>query len=109
MKRMMKFGGGILFIPAAVLAGYALTKVIVYALPDGDNNAALYGVAQLVITLLLLVVPYIILKAGFFAAHAKNKREHEIELSDLPRPEKKAYRKGDRRRWSERQSEARIS
>jgi hypothetical protein len=109
MRRKLKFGAGLLFIPAAAIAAYALTKLAALSIPTLGSNAWAYALVQLMVAVALLLIPYLILKAGFFAAHAKNRREREISLKDLPRPEYRRRKKNKHRRVNERRPEMRVS
>lgn len=59
---------------------------IVYAIPQLIKDPDKYYIYETVIIVLLLVIPYVILKLLFYCTRAKN--EPELRLKDLPKSAK---------------------
>ncbi len=73
----------IAYVIAAVVAAYLIT---VYAIPaSGQTSGATLALNGALIILVLLTVPYLILKGLFHRAHSQDSDEKEITLSDLPK------------------------
>ena len=67
------------------VVGYAVMHWLVLASPTGANNIFIAIGLMLAIIAIGLVVPYLMLKSGFHAAHLQNPQEKELELKDLPK------------------------
>lgn len=72
----------VILIPAA---GYGIMHLLAYAVPLDQDSTGMHLLVTLAIIALGLMVPYWMLKAGFFRAHLRNRDEDELHLRDLPK------------------------
>jgi hypothetical protein len=91
VRRSRKTVGLILAIPVVVLAVYAVLAGWTNLLPMSADNTGSHLLVILLVFGVLLVVPYLILKAGFHAAHLNNPAQKELKLEDIPKEEKPPY------------------
>jgi hypothetical protein len=89
--RSRKTVGLILAIPLIILAIYGIMVGAAHVLPMGAENTGSQLIVTLLVFAILLGVPYLILKAGFHAAHLNNPQQKELKLEDIPKEEKPPY------------------
>lgn len=78
----------IIAIPAVALIGYGLMKLLVIGLPVDNERTGAQVIVSIAIPVLGLIIPYFMLKLGFFDAHLHNAKEKNIRLSDIPKDKK---------------------
>ncbi|NBO17822.1 MAG: hypothetical protein EBV03_01080 [Proteobacteria bacterium] len=65
--------------------GYAIAHGLTIVLPPSQHGGIYYGLLTVFFSVLLLAVPYWMLKLGSRARHDANHRERELTLKDIPK------------------------
>jgi hypothetical protein len=80
-----KFIFYILIIASLPIAGYVIMRGLSYTFFTSTENAIWLAIFMVLIIVIGLVVPYLMLKLWFHAAHLRDKHEKDISLKDLPK------------------------
>lgn len=75
----------ITFIIALPIIGYGISYAMVQVFPMSEQGDILRALFVFLIILLLLAVPYFMLKLSMHVAHKNNPREREMYLADMPK------------------------
>ncbi len=88
--KMWKHIGLVLLIIAIIVLGAGAMRgsVLGLSLPPGNLANELFVVA--IIFVLGLAVPYWVLKLGVHTAHLSDANEQEVEMKNIPEPQKNA-------------------
>lgn len=92
MRRTQESIWSILGVIALPILGFAVTYGISQVKPLPDSSDVYNGFYTLFTILLLLAVPYTMLKLVAHIAHLRNPRERELHLSDLPKDKEQLER-----------------
>jgi hypothetical protein len=86
-----------IFIVLAILTpviGYAMMHGAAHLIPMSSDGTASQILLAVLIIGIAITVPYLMLKASFFSAHAQNPRkEKELNLKDIPKDKEQAAKK----------------
>lgn len=78
----------VIAVPAIAVVGYGIMQALVYMLPMQGASSGIYALVSILIIALGLIVPYLMLKAGFAGAHINNPSEKSLDLKDIPKNQK---------------------
>ena len=82
-----KFGflSSVLVILMLPVAGYMVMRGINFIVPISEESQGYEIYNNALLLILLLIIPYLMLKFLFHALHIKNHSEPELRLRDLPK------------------------
>lgn len=75
----------VISVIALPVLGYALAHGFTLAVPPSEHGGWYFGLLTLFFALLLMAVPFWMLKLGSRARHDVNSHEREMELKDIPK------------------------
>jgi hypothetical protein len=78
----------LIVLAVIILAGYALITALPSIFPVTAESTGTHLLIICLVIAAALSVPYLLLKAGFHAAHMNNPEEDELKLKDIPKTEK---------------------
>ena len=75
----------VLIVIALPVVGYAVAHGLTFVFPPSQYGSLYYGFLTVFFAVILLAVPYWMLKLGSRARHDANPKERELTLKDIPK------------------------